>query len=62
MTTHSKSTNKQRRERGDWPNNERYFHVSQDAWMQEVKDKEGNVIAIKPMYNEGKTYKKAKRR
>ena len=56
---YSKSTNKQRRERGDWPNNGRYFHVSQDAWMQEVKDKNG-VVSYKPMYNEGKTYRKPK--
>lgn len=53
-----KSTNKQRRERGDWPNNGTYKHISQYAWMEEVH-KPGGVVTYVPRYSEGKTYRKS---
>jgi hypothetical protein len=55
---YSKTTNKQRRERGDWPHNGRMIWESQLAWMQEFRDKVTGVISYKPMFSSGKTYRK----
>jgi hypothetical protein len=57
---YAKSTNKQRRERGDWPHNERMVWESQQAWMEERKNPLNGVISIIPRYSPGKTYVKEK--